>query len=247
MTLIALAAGVPLIASHLRPSSRQWSNWTLLFMYAASAVVLGFLADSHVGGNVNYFFEFLFALTPFAVLGAFRVFSWGNRRPWTSLVFVSVLAIYFLLFNVKFMSAIWADYAPNTVIEKNRQFSDLEGALRGRHIFSVDPRVALIDPHPALMEPFLLTYSRRMGHFDPAPFIKRISAGEFDAVVSSLRVKVYRGVRYDGAELENAISTAYQPYCTALGDVIRLPRSRPGNTEFKDELRSAGCAVLNRR
>jgi hypothetical protein len=245
VTLLALVAGVPLVASHIWPPSSQWSNWTLLLMYAAAAAALGFLTDLHVGGNINYFFEFLYALTPFAVLGAFRLFCWSNRRPWTAFSVVSVLVIYFLLFNVKFMSALWAEDNPGTVRDNNRQFSNLEGALRAHHIFSIDPRVALIDPHPALMEPFLFTYSQRMGRFDAAPLVKRIIAVEFDAVVSSLRVKVYRGVRYDGAELENAISTAYQPYCTALGDVIQLPRSRPANAEFQDELRAAGCAVLS--
>jgi hypothetical protein len=245
MVLLAIAGAVPFIPSRFWPPSRQWSNWTLLLIYALATVGLGFLADINAGGFINYFYEFLFALTPFAVLGALRLFAWSSPRPWAAFFVAGVFLIFVLGPTVRPMAELWPGLQPGAVRENNRSFTSLENALRGLRILSVDPRVAMIDPHPPLMEAYLLSYSRRLGRFDAAPLIARISAVEFDVFVSAVPVKVWRGVRsFDGADLEKAVSDAYEPYCSISGDLVELPRSRHDNTALRLKLREAGCVEL---
>jgi hypothetical protein len=244
VALLFLAGVVPVAASRIWTPGKERPNSTLLLIYVIVAAGFGFIANIQVGGNINYFFECFLAMTPFAVLGAIRLFALSNRRAWTAFFVAGVFVVDFLPSTLGFMAERRVRHRWRTVEESNRQFTKLEGALHGLRILSIDPRVALIDPHPPLMEPYLLTYSRRLGHFDATPLVKRISNIDFDVFVAPLSPESWRGLRhFEGDDLHEAVSGAYQPYCSMVGELIQLPRSGSDNTRIKDNLRAAGCVL----
>ena len=234
---------MPLVGSRIW--TREWlrSNLTLLLIYAVSATGSG-STDIQAGGNVNYFFECFFAMTPFAVLGALRLFSLSNRRIWVAFFMGGMFLLDFLPSSLRSLTEDWAIYKGGKVEENNRKFLNLKNALNGLRILSIDPRMALIDPHPPLVEPYLLSYLRRLGHFDASPLIKRIYSTDFDVLVSPpVSPQTWRGVpHFEGADLDTAVSDSYEPDCMILGDVIKLPRSRADNAVIKEKLRAGGCA-----
>ena len=73
VALLALAA---LAAVLLRRGPR----WTLLLFFLLTSLVFAAFADLHAGGNINYFFEALFAMTPLGVWGAMRLCAWSRRN-----------------------------------------------------------------------------------------------------------------------------------------------------------------------
>jgi hypothetical protein len=246
VAMLFLAGAVPVAASRIWAVDRQRPNSTLLLTYVCAAAGFGFLADIQAGGNVNYFFECFLAMTPFAVLGAVRLFALSNRRAWVACFVAGVFVLDFLPTNLRALSESRARHSLSRVKESNRQFTRLEDALRGRRILSVDPRVALIDPRPALTEPYLLTYLRRLGRFDAGPLICRIRNAEFEVFVSPVSPQSWRGLpHFEGADLANAVSDSYTPYCTMLYDVFYLRRSTGDSAELKRDLRTRGCVLIN--
>src|SRR5262249_57806965 len=72
----------------------------------------------------------------------------------------------------------------------------LEHALAGHRIFSTIPRLALFDPDPPLMEPYLLTYLHRLGKVDLGPIVEPIRRNEYDAVITDAWAGSFRGVKH---------------------------------------------------
>jgi hypothetical protein len=243
--LLSLPA-LPFILSKTWPLLRQWPNWTLLSMYVLTSSGLAFMAALQAGANINYYFEPLLALTPFAVLGVLQLFAWANHQSAAAVFLSGLFVLHLGISNYEnFPRRTRSDYSAHAVKEANAQFVKLEKALRGYTICSLNPRIALLDPHPALMEPYLLSYLRRLGHFDPSPLMKRISAEEFDVFVATPRSE-YRGVsRFGDPDLESDVSKHYQPFCQVMGDEIGLPRSRPADIQLESKLTAAGCEITN--
>ena len=217
-----------------------------MFLYVCFASGFGFLADLQVGGNINYFFEALYALTPFAVLGILRLFSWSRRRTAVAVFAASVIMVRFTIPDTMDVYRHREELSAATIAKDNRMLTDFQAALSGQHIFSVDPRIALFDPNPPLTEPYLVSYMRAMGRYDAAPLIARIAAGEFDVFVSPEEPQEWRGIHHFGSRNpeQQVISAAYKPYCVLSGDIVRLPASRPGDAELKEKLRAIGCAPV---
>jgi hypothetical protein len=69
---------VLLAALAISPAAwRAGSRWGLLTLFALMSFSIAALTDLQAGGNVNYFFEFLLATVPAAVLGVRRLTSWA--------------------------------------------------------------------------------------------------------------------------------------------------------------------------
>lgn len=228
---------------------RPWPRWRLLVIFSVFSFFLASISAVQVGANVNYFFETLFALTPFAVLGAFRLIDWSHRRAGLALSAV-VLTVVLYALPVLFNNGGYArryDIDPRKVALLNRHFRMTEAVLGGRHILSTNPRIALLDPHPVLVEPFLLSHLRRLGKFDPAPLLSSIRNYEFEVVDVDTELREnekygWRGVgRLEGDDFKVAIETAYRPECSLFGRLVRIPRNRPPDQRLIQELHNAGC------
>ncbi len=127
----------------------------------------------------------------------------------------------------------------------------MQNALQGRHIFSTVPRLALLDPNPALMEPFLLSYLQRLGKFDARPILDRVRSGEFDVLITAAHPDSYRGVPVITRDLRGAIVASYTPHCVLLGSEvyllgseIYLPRYRPEDKTLVRNLEQIGCVPV---
>ena len=179
---------VPLAILGLSSVAFRGPRWGLVAAFAAISAVLAGVLDLQAGGNINYFFEALFAAVPLAVLGLIRLVALARRQV---VIAVGAIAIFVVFFCVPRTSDAYGrlrarlEGGSNSVASRNQAFRTLEQTLRGHRIFSTVPRLALFDPAPALTEPYLLTYQQRLGKFDPRPILERLHNSEFDVVITA--------------------------------------------------------------
>ena len=224
---------------------RFWPRWALLILYVTTSFAVAGLTDLQAGGNENYFFETLFAVVPFAVLGALRIVALAPRNPVVTFFLVVLFAIQFmapraLLFYGQIVSS------RDSVESRNETFRKVEGVLRGQRIFSTIPRLALLDPEPPLVEPALLYYLQRLGKFDPEPLLGGIRNGGYGVVVTAVRPVTHRGIVFVGPDLHAAIAEAYRPNCTLGGWLFHLPTRPAVNArDLAADLARIGCAPVS--
>jgi hypothetical protein len=234
VVLLALPA-LPLIV--LRP----WPRWRLLLLFILVSSGAAGLTGLQAGGNINYFHEGLLALTPLAVLGAWRLTIWSRERLAIVVFLTGLILLHFWLVDAQRIVVARSKFVPWKVEAQNVLFRRIENALRGQHIFSTIPRMALLDPQPALMEPYLLSYMCRLGKVNPQQIVQRIRSGEFDLVITAQNDDSWRGVPKIGPDLGSAIVAAYTPHCTLADRIFFLPRQRPQDAALLLKLRQAGC------
>ena len=235
VVVIPLAiASVPLILV------RRWPRWRLLLLFAATSLCIGAAADIQAGGNINYFFEGLFALVPLAVLGTLRLLAWSRRSLGLAAFLSALIAIYLFLPQAQ-NDLSHERITPRAVAAANDSFRRIAGALHDAHIFSTVPRLALLDAHPALVEPFLLSYLQKLGKANMRPILDRVRSGEFDVAVTADYDDAWRGVAHLEARLRQEIKRAYRPYCVVSNEIYYLPRSRPEDTALARRLDAIGC------
>jgi hypothetical protein len=224
---------------------RRWPSWNLLFLYAVAAFAIGGITDVQAGGNINYFYEGLFALIPLSVLGIFRLVNWSRDTRIAAFV-TGLILIQFLLPSIRDVYLRRSEANPRTIMAINHRFRQMEETLQGRSIFSTVPRMALLDPHPALMEPYLLTYMLRLGKLDPQPMLERIRREEFDVVISGDYSTGWRGVPWVAPSIGAAIVAAYHPYCVVYlkgALFVFLPRHRPEDSALVQKLEQIPCTA----
>jgi hypothetical protein len=226
---------IPLAITNL-PTGRA-----LISIFALISYVIAAVTDLHPGGNINYFFEALFAILPLAAIGVARLLRLSRGNP-TLAFFV------FALFLGPFCRPIWPDLSSlirdpkssfRIVEAENASFRRLQDALQGLRIFTTNERLALLDPAPALINAF------SFWTINPAPIYHRIGAEEFDVVLNPSSANHYRGVYLITPGLHKAISDAYAPYCVVRSILVQLPRGRPANGHFLEKLKGIGCEPLS--
>lgn len=236
---------VPLAILGLSSVAFRGPRWTLLATFAMVSFAIAGVFDLQVGGNVNYFFEALFTVVPLAILGVIRLMGLARRHATVGVAAIALMVTYFCIprtlgayerLRGRFESG------PDSVNLRNQAFRTLEQTLQGRHIFSTVPRLALIDPAPALMEPYLLTYQERLGKVDPRPVLDRIHSSEFDVVITLPYPGSWRGLPHISPNLRTAIAASYRPHCVVRGSMVHLPR-RPGHHSdvLAHDLARIGC------
>jgi hypothetical protein len=235
---VVLLAALAISPAALRAGSR----WGLLILFAVVSFSTAALTDIQAGGNVNYFYEVLFATVPVAVLGLRRLTAWAGQRVGVGLFVTALFAFYFLAPTARDLyDHVRAGIGPAGIKTNNQNFQKIEDALRGQHIFSTVPRAALLDAKPALMEPYLLSYLERLGKFDPAPILRRIRDSEFDVVITPSKPESWRGIPHIGPDLRQAIMAAYRPHCVYSEYLLHLPSNRQGNSALEVALSRIGC------
>jgi hypothetical protein len=221
--------------------TRRSPRWRLLSLYGSISLAISVLTDMQAGGNVNYFFEWLFALTPFAVWGCFRLIVWSSRDAGVAAFITALILIWFWAPRVRETINRRQEFNPDVLQAQNEAFRQTADVLRSRHFFSTVPRLALLDPLPPLMEPYLFAYELELGKIDPAPILEGVGRGDYDLVITPRQPQEWRGIVHGGPALHAAIQSGYQPYCTLAGDVWWLPRFRPKDGSLTEQLRSIGC------
>jgi hypothetical protein len=222
-----------------------WPRRALVLVFATTSFVIAGLADLQAGGNINYFFEGLFALIPLAALGVLRITALARQRVTVGLFVAALFVVHFLVPRVQQLRYQFVNRVAS-VESRNEAFRMVERALSGQHILSTVPRLALMDPRPPLTDPYLLSYLQRLRKFDPQPILERIRECEFDVVITSTQQHSWRGIDLVGPDLRNAIAASYRPQCSVLGSVVHLPRNprRVGDSLVLD-LANIGCAPIS--
>src|SRR5262249_40798543 len=223
---------------------RTWSKETLVVLFAATSFAVAGLTDMHAGGNINYYFELFFAVVPIAVLGVFRLMELARRTLVLGLALTSVLVIHSLApalltlhTNVGLLRNRWID-------SSNAELEQLEHALTGHRFFSTVPRLALLDPQPPLIEPYLLTYMHRLDKVDLGPFVEPIRRNEYDVVITNAFVGSFRGINHLDPTLREAIASSYRRHCKFGSWLFHLPEDVQASSVLEQKLRTIGCFAL---
>ena len=238
VVLLALPA-LPLVLA------RRWPRWMLILLFTLISLSIGGLADIQAGGNLNYFFEGLFALCPLAVLGTLRLLAWCRGNVGLALFLIGLIFCQLLpLQGELYLRRAAIDY--RAVAASNHLLRRTAAVLNGLRVFSTVPRLALLDPDPALMEPYLLSYLQRLHKIDMEPILERVRRGEFDVAVTADHDDGWRGVPHIASSLREVITAAYRPYCTLPGNILYLPRTRPANGALVQRLVQIDCEPFPR-
>ena len=221
---------------------RTWSKQTLIVFYGASSFIVAGLADMQAGGAENYYFELLFAIVPIAVLGVFQLMDLARRNAMLGLALTSVLIIHFVgpraLEAYDEVSAIRNGW----VTSGNTQFRQLANVLQGHRVFSGSGRLALLDPEPPLMEPYLLSYLHRLDKVDLGPILEPLARTEYELAITGDNGGSWRGVKSLDPGLRDTIAHSYRPYCTLPGLLFHLPRDvDPASNTLAQDLGRIGC------
>jgi hypothetical protein len=246
ITLMELAVGelvVALALFGLVPVVRRfWPRWALLIMFATVSFAVAALTDFQAGGAVNYYFEALFAFVPLAVLGTMRIMARAPRYATLTFFVLALFGVQFVAPRVLFAYNQLIFARDDSVDTRNDTIRNVERVVRGHRLFSTVPRLALLDPAPPLVEPYLLFYMQSLGKLDPEPIFGGVRRGEYDLVITDQAPVGYRGLSIIGPELRDAIATTYQPECVLQSWLVHLPIERRATTgQLAKDLADIGC------
>src|SRR5215831_6476175 len=161
---------------------RRWFQWFPLALYFLISFTLSTILSIQAGANINYFFESLFAITPFAAAGVF----WLRKRiNGLSSVFLALLLWGFGI-DPAVVSTMQTIRLARYVPAQNRYLEQLRAEFAGKSVFSTVGWVSHLTQRVAISEPFLLSYLERSGKWDSAPWVARIRQQRFDLVVADL-------------------------------------------------------------
>jgi hypothetical protein len=220
--------------------SRKSPRWMLLALFATISFAIASVTLIQAGGAPNYYFEWLFALVPLATFGTLQLLSWSRTNTGLA-IFIAGVALTQFLVRATGTQVFHSPISPGALRAQNDSFRRLRAVLRDEKVFSVVPSIALLDPHPVLMDGYLASYLKRLGKFDMQPLLERLGAGEFDVVITPNGDPVYRGIRLIDPVLRAAMNAKYQPHCTILNDTLYLRRDPKPSQTLVDSLRDIGC------
>jgi len=216
---------------------RRWSRWFLLALYFFISVLVATIADIQAGGNINYFFECLFAITPFAALGVFWL--WKRTSNFAA-AFLCLLILGAGVVPSVLSTAIALREATDTPVV-NHDLRNLRRALTDLNVFSVVGTISHLAPTVVITEPFLLSYLERSGNADSAPWAARIRDREFDLLITHVEAASYRGVPFITPKMRTAIEESYEPFCTCRGALVFARRQESSDSLFNQRFAAIGC------
>lgn len=242
--LDALETPVILLALPGLPSliKRADPRWMLVVLFVAISFAIATATGLQAGANINYYFEWLLALVPLATLGTLQLLDWSRTNTGMAIFLGGLVLTQFLLRatgSQVFHSGIL--HARREVRARNESYHGLAAAMRGQKILSTVPYLALLDPQPAIVEPFLAAYQQKLGKFDERPLLKRVQDGEFDVVISYTDVVLFRGIPNIDPLLQQKIAARYEPYCRISDATLSLRRNLQPDPQLTRSLRDAGC------
>lgn len=241
--LVILLTLVGLASTEWHSAARE----ALLVLYLAISFMVAAVTAIQAGANTNYYWETLFASIPFAVLGLMRLMELAERY----VALGPALAVFLLLrFLFPVAKTTYFEDVPmlkqGWVKSGDDEMRKLVQALAGSRIFSSFPRLALLDPNPPLMEPYLLSYQHRLGKVDLTPFTEPLRRHEYDFVITYDSAIGWRNVSQLDPELRSVIASSYKPYCTFHGGLFHFPDGVDSSTSILTErLREIGCLPVS--
>jgi hypothetical protein len=220
---------------------RRWPRWFLLALYSFISFSVAAVADIQAGGGMNYFFECLFAITPFATLGVF----WLRERTTNfASAFLTLLLLGFGVTPAVSSTADTIDEARHAA-DQNRFLQNLRGAFAGLNVFSTVGGASHLAPKVVIAEPFLLSYLERAGRLDSAPWAARIRQREFDLIVATVEESSWRGIPHIAPKIHAAIEESYQPFCVCRGMLLFSQRQENSDSSLSRRFAAIGCRPVS--
>lgn len=223
----------------LLPSILRLHRKSLLLMavFCGGSLVLGGLTSLHFGANINYFYEAMFAVTPFAALGFYKMWKL-QRHPLFS--FLALLVLIGLLIPNANNTRREVMAAATGIISANNQRHDaLRVALTGAQLLSSIPDVAILTPDRYITEPLALHHVTLTQAKELVELKSMIRSHQFDAVVTQIADYSWRGMPVLDLQLKDAISDSYRPACRIGYMLFHLPSGDGG--PIAEKLAQAGC------
>jgi hypothetical protein len=220
---------------------RRWPRWFLLALFFLISFSVAAVTNIQAGGNMNYFFECLFAITPFATMGVF----WLRER--TTNFGGALLALLLLSFGLN-PSAL---YAVRTIdvgrhaAAQNRFLQDLRGAFAGLNVFSTIEGASHLTGKVVIAEPYLLSYLERTGRRDSAPWAARVQQREFDLIVTNVEETSYRGIAHITPKIRAAIEESYRPFCACRDMLLFSRRQENSDSLLTQRFAAVGCRPVS--
>jgi len=251
ITIIAVSqfavpfAIVRLLAMRSAPDRRV----ALPLAYCAVAWLIALCTIPQVGGNVNYFWEPLFASAVLAGPAIVATARLDARTPSTVAATLCVLLLWAFLPVIRDNGA-----SIHGTIARAREYPARRSRwlafvaiIARHHVLSTRSDVTVSGIDPEVPDPFESTVLDRRGAWSFGPVIAELASGRIDAVVigageSDAGTGVYRGIRSWSAGMWTALAGHYMPICTLDGDEVWVPRDRP--SPLGGELISIGCVPI---
>jgi hypothetical protein len=221
-------------------------EWGLLLLFVATAMTIAAVTALQAGANINYYFDALFALVPFALVGGIALLSLTGTRPALALFLTAYFGVQFVLPLLSDARHALSEQR-SSVQTRNAMLSDVQRVLTGRRVFSTVQRVALMEPMPPLMESYLLSYLHKVGKVDPAPIVKGVYDGTYDVVVTAANRQVFRGVEHLDPDVRTAIASSYTPMCVLGRWLFHSPKRTESADTLSRDLHAIGCVPVTVR
>jgi len=234
--VLAVAGMLPM-ASLLLTGRRRHVQLVMIFVIISLAA--GTVGSLQAGASINYFYEALFAATPFAVLALLRL---QTPRSGTAGLVVGLLLLTTHLLPGVAMTFRQLRSTASDIKSRNREYEELRVVLGGTRILSSIPDITALRPDPAIVDPYLLSYLSMTQGADLSLMITRLNLKYYDVVVTQPADYSWRGIPQLVPSLRTAIVGNYIPYCLLRDSLFHMPDGSP-SLPLEAKLRSIGCEV----
>src|SRR5579863_8526992 len=217
--------------------SRRSARWTLLTLYLALTFAESTLLAVQAGGNINYFFESLFAITPFAAAGVL----WVRDNLSVRVSVLVGLLIWGLGIDPLIPATVEASHVAKELKAQNRYIQNLRAELAGKNVFSSSGWVSHLTERVAIPEPYLLGYLERGAKWDSGIWAAGIRRQDYDLVVTDLPQITFRTIPHIPPKIHIAIEDAYEPFCACPGILLFRRRQEIPDSAAMARLTAIGC------
>lgn len=219
---------------------RRCDRLRLILLFIAISFATATFSSIQAGASINYFYEALFAATPFGVWAFLRLQA--RSAPVAGLLAGLLLLLTTVLpATARMLRATKTTFSEISL--RNHDYEALRNALRGTRIVSSIPDVTILTPESIITDPYLLSYLLITRGSDISPLIDRVNRQYFDTVVTLPADYSWRGLPQLTPQLRSSIVASYAPYCMFHAMLFHLPQDRP-ESPLAARLRGIGCEVV---
>jgi hypothetical protein len=238
LVIVLGAIALPVVPFAVAGGVAQFRNGgeagRLLVLYCVLAWLVATATILQVGGNINYFWEPLFASAVLAGPGL-RVLQ---RRAGGALAAVGglALALLFALTLTQSLGVLQGTYVQWR--NNSRSLANWEllaSIVSEKRLLSTDPAITMLGTSPEIPDPYLNAVLERQGRWSSAPVVADLEAARYDLILETGQYGAifsgshdwFRGVEFWNDQIRTALMRAYEPVCPFEGRYLWLPRYRP--------------------
>jgi hypothetical protein len=225
----------------------------LILIYCVVAWLVAILTIPQVGGNMNYFWEPLFASAVLAGPGLGELQRKANRTPIlvTAMLFVMLLRSFLPMMQHELAYLNESYKKASNYRASKTEWDDFISAISGQRVLSTFPDIAVQSVTPEIPDPYLNSVLERRGRWSSGPVAAQIDAGAYDLIVirrgesAGAENAGFRGVRAWSEGMWGALKRTYGLACI-FGD-MEVWSPRRTSREVALGLSASGCRDVGRQ